>query len=142
MAIALLVFALPARADYTLTVEVQNLEPGTGQVSINVFGEEDDWMRQPLYSATEPVSEEAFVVFEFDDLDAGSYGVSVLYDVNANGRLDTGFLRIPKEPFGFSNNARGRFGPPGWNKVSFQIDGDTRIEIRVVAVRGDRGAED
>ena len=27
------------------------------------------------------------------------------------------FLGIPKEPFGFSNNKRGNFGPPKWEDV-------------------------
>ncbi len=134
---ALMATAVPAYAELTLTVEVSNLEPGEGQVSVNVFGEKRDWMRRPLASATEPVADEDSVTIEFDGLEPGTYGVSVVYDVNSNGEMDSEFMRIPKEPFGFSNNARGRFGPPGWNRVSFELDGDTRIEIRVAAVRED-----
>ena len=29
------------------------------------------------------------------------------------------FLGIPKEPFGFSNDAKGKFGPPKWNDAVF-----------------------
>ena len=31
-------------------------------------------------------------------------------------------LGIPKEQFGFSNNARGTFGPPSFESASFTLD--------------------
>jgi len=42
----------------------------------------------------------------------GQYAIKVFHDENANGELDINFLGIPKESYGFSNHARGRFGPP------------------------------
>lgn len=45
------------------------------------------------------------------DLPAGEYLFSFYHDINNNGKLDTNFLGIPKEPFGFSNYSGS--GPPG-----------------------------
>ena len=43
-----------------------------------------------------------------------------------NEKLDTNFFGIPKEQFGFSNNAKGRFGPPSFESASFELDGVQR----------------
>jgi uncharacterized protein (DUF2141 family) len=42
-----------------------------------------------------------------------------MHDVNKNGELDKNALGIPKEGFGFSNDAAGTFGPPGFDKAKF-----------------------
>ena len=52
----------------------------------------------------------------------GWYAVSVYHDENGNAKLDTNPLGIPKEAYGFSNDARGTFGPPEWDKVKFELD--------------------
>lgn len=41
----------------------------------------------------------------------GEYALSAIHDNNLNGKLDTGFMRIPKKPYGSSNNAKASFGP-------------------------------
>ena len=41
------------------------------------------------------------------------------------------FVGMPTEAWGFSNNAVGRFGPPDWEQVSFQVDGDVQQSIRL-----------
>ena len=66
----------------------------------------------------------------FEDLTAGTYAVSVIYDKNSNGELDTNFLGIPKELIAMSNNAKGRFGPPGFEKTRFELRANKTIELR------------
>ena len=43
--------------------------------------------------------------------------------------MDTNFVGIPKEPFGFSNNVMGKMSPPKWKDAKFEIAGDASIEI-------------
>lgn len=57
-----------------------------------------------------------------DDLPYGNYAIAVYHDKNTNGELDTNLLGIPKEAYGFSNNARGRFGPASWSDAHFTIN--------------------
>jgi uncharacterized protein (DUF2141 family) len=52
-------------------------------------------------------------------LPPGRYAVSVYLDVSGNRKLDRGFLGIPKEPVGASNDPRPRFGPPHFKQCSF-----------------------
>ena len=51
------------------------------------------------------------------DLPYGKYVIAGIHDLDDNGLLTGNFLGIPKEPFGFSNNKRGNFGPPKWEEV-------------------------
>ena len=44
------------------------------------------------------------VKLQFKDLPPGNYAVQVMHDENENGQLDTNFLGIPVEGYGFSNN--------------------------------------
>ncbi|MDH3268677.1 MAG: DUF2141 domain-containing protein [Ignavibacteria bacterium] len=54
-----------------------------------------------------------------DSLSYGEYAVRVFHDENRNGKLDTNFLGIPSEDYGYSNDASGWFGPPSWEKAKF-----------------------
>ena len=53
------------------------------------------------------------------DVPFGSYVVSGFQDFDGNGVISGNFLGIPKEPFGFSNDAKGKFGPPKWQDAVF-----------------------
>lgn len=59
------------------------------------------------------------------DLPPGKYAVAVYVDSNKNGRHDKNILGVPKEDYGFSNDARGRFGPPDFADAAFDIGDDT-----------------
>jgi uncharacterized protein (DUF2141 family) len=56
------------------------------------------------------------------EIPAGTYVIGYYIDANENEKLDTNFIGIPKEQFGFSNNARGTFGPPNFESASFTLD--------------------
>jgi uncharacterized protein (DUF2141 family) len=67
----------------------------------------------------------------FTDVPYGEYAVKVFHDANQNRKLDFGLMG-PKEAYGFSNNARGRFGPPGYEEVKFVLaENELTIEIEV-----------
>ena len=56
-----------------------------------------------------------------ENLAYGTYAVSVLDDENSNLEMDM-FMGIPKEGFGFSNNAKVGLSPPKFEECSFKID--------------------
>jgi uncharacterized protein (DUF2141 family) len=51
----------------------------------------------------------------------GRYGVKLFHDVNGDGKMDTNIVGFPTEPFGFSNNAPVRLGPPNFADAAFDI---------------------
>ncbi|WP_410218338.1 DUF2141 domain-containing protein [Paracoccus sp. (in: a-proteobacteria)] len=68
----------------------------------------------------------------FEDVTPGRYAVAVLHDVNANGRLDTNPLGIPKEAWGVSGNARPLLRAPRFDEAAFDL-GDTPVRVPIEA---------
>ncbi len=64
------------------------------------------------------------------DLPAGGYAISVFHDADLDGELNTNLMGIPTEAYGFSNNARGSFGPPTYDDCRFDVSKDD-IEQRI-----------
>jgi uncharacterized protein (DUF2141 family) len=61
-------------------------------------------------------------------LKPGKYAFKYFHDENNNNKkMDTNVIGIPKEGYGFSNNAKGRFGPPDFKDTIFEIKNDTTI---------------
>ena len=58
----------------------------------------------------------------FTNLSYGWYGVSLYHDENGSGKMDKNAMGIPKEAYGFSNNAKGFFGKPNYKDVMFQLN--------------------
>jgi uncharacterized protein (DUF2141 family) len=46
----------------------------------------------------------------------------MFHDVNGDGRMNTNPFGIPTEPYAFSNNARGQFGPASWADAVFTVE--------------------
>jgi uncharacterized protein (DUF2141 family) len=61
------------------------------------------------------------VTVTVSDLPPGKYAVAAYVDSNKNGRQDKNFLGVPKEIYGFSNDARGVFGPPDFSAAEFEV---------------------
>lgn len=60
---------------------------------------------------------------DFEDIPPGTYALAVVHDENMNGKLDTNLLGIPKEGYGFSNDAKALLGAPTFSAASFPYDG-------------------
>ena len=70
------------------------------------------------------------VIVEIDSIKFGFYAIKVFHDENKNRKLDTNFLGIPTEDYGYSNNVSGWFGPPSWESAKFIFDNEKfTIEI-------------
>jgi len=63
---------------------------------------------------------------DFENVPSGTYALVVLHDEDMNGKLDTNWLGMPKEGFGFSNDAKALSGPPSFSAASFVYDGKDR----------------
>ena len=63
------------------------------------------------------------------ELPPGTYAIGIFHDANLNNRLDNYFFGVPREQYGFSNNARGFMGPPSFGDAAFSVEGKTEISI-------------
>ena len=62
------------------------------------------------------------------EIPPGTYAIGLYIDENENEKLDTNFLGIPKEQYGFSNNAKA-FGIPKFEAASFALDTYKKVQI-------------
>ncbi len=112
----------------TLTVEFEIAKYTKGKIYVALYNTEDSFLKKPVKGTIiTVVNGKATAIFE--DIAAGTYAVSSFYDKNGNGKLDTNFLGIPKEPTAMSNNAKGSFGPPKFKDAKFTINTNTTIQI-------------
>ena len=63
------------------------------------------------------------------ELPPGTYAIGIFHDANLNNQLDNYFFGVPREQYGFSNNARGFMGPPSFEDAAFSVEGRTEISI-------------
>lgn len=106
-----------------------------GQVLVALFLDGRGWPDDDelaFASAVRPIRDGRATV-EFEEVPAGSFAVSVFQDKDLDRELDTGLFGIPTEDYGFSNDARGTFGAPGFDEARLELRaGETRqITIRV-----------
>jgi len=104
-------------------------------VFIAVYDNEDGFnnKKKPIAS-TKVIAKKEFVEFNVSELEKGEYAVAIFQDINENGKLDSGMLKIPKEPFGISNYTSGlMFGAPTFNKAKIKINGDTTVSIPLIS---------
>jgi len=111
-------------AQSSLTVEIVGLESNKGVVIVALLDKhEKDVMDQTCI-----ITENKCTVV-FNDVKHDQYAVRFFHDENQNEELDTNFLGIPKEGFGFSNDAMGKFGPRDFSEWLFEVSGDTKIKM-------------
>ncbi len=109
-----------------LQVEVQGLNEIKGDVMVAVFNQKGQWLKQALHSKKVGASQLSLTV-QFENLPDGDYAVSVFHDLNSNGRLDSNVIGIPTEPYGFSNDAAGNFGPPSFDAAKVTLTQDKKV---------------
>lgn len=127
-----LILASPLADAADLTVQIDNVPDGGGSIMIQVldseaaFRDEAPAIANLILPATAPG-----IRFATSALPAGDYAIRVMHDRNGNARLDSNVVGMPTEPWGFSNNASGSFGPPGWQDARFELDGAHTQTIRL-----------
>jgi uncharacterized protein (DUF2141 family) len=118
--------AAPAAAA-DLTVEVEGAQPGAGAVYVALCtgGLAEDSCR---IGQNRPASAPR-LLFGFTQVPPGTYAVAAFQDLDGDGRLTRTPLGLPREPYGFSNNA-GRTGRPDFAAAAFRL-GEPGATVRV-----------
>lgn len=92
-----------------------------GEIRIAMFDSKEKYTKDPIHAIV-LTADSTTVIWEEERLPFGEYAIAVYHDKNENGKIDTNLLGIPKEDYGFSNNARGRFGPASWEDSKFKVE--------------------
>jgi uncharacterized protein (DUF2141 family) len=59
----------------------------------------------------------------FEDISPGTYALAVIHDENRDGKLAVSWMGLPKEGYGFSNDAKVFGGAPSFEAASFPFNG-------------------
>lgn len=122
----------PEESRGTIVVETTGFRNNQGEVRVGLYASRDGFPDKPekaYRTFTTPLRKNAVEV-TFTDIPFGTYAIGILHDENGNGKMDTNWLGIPKEGYGASNNAKGRFGPPRFEDAKFKLDSE-RIKLTI-----------
>ena len=106
-----------------ILVQLTGFENDQGTAKLCVCRSEDEYVgktKEFCTASKELKNKKAEWVFE--NMPYGRYSVKAFHDENDNSKLDTNFAGMPIERYGFSNNARGRFGPPPYDSAAFTLN--------------------
>ncbi len=120
--IPLLLGAFSFTGQGRLIIKVKGCRSDRGKIMIALYDDASsfDKNRNAMYHKVIAIENgQAEVVF--DQLPPGDYAYKIYHDENTNEKLDKNLLGIPKEGFGFSNNAKVRFGPPKFRECVMKI---------------------
>lgn len=114
-----------------LMVEISGLKDATGNVYIAVYNSDSTWLSDKTVLSKKVAIAEALdgdqVRTELQ-LPLGEYALSVFYDKDDDGEMDTNFIGMPKEPIALSNNAVAKFGPPKYADAVFSLGAEPMIQ--------------
>ncbi len=113
----------PLASASDLTVTVEGIAKQQGSIMLGLFDEASYDGDGAVNGANLDVTGDSVTV-TFEDLTPGEYAVRLYHDVNADGELNTNPFGMPTEPFAFSNDAKGRFGPATWEDAKFTVETD------------------
>jgi uncharacterized protein (DUF2141 family) len=110
----------PAAQAARVTVTIDGIRSTDGLVMAALF-DTPATFPQSFLKGQSAAAQMPSVTLVFDDVVPGRYAMSAFHDRNGNGKLDRGPFGIPKEPFGFSRDARAMMGPPSFDEAAFDV---------------------
>lgn len=121
------IFSDLAIAQYQLTIEIEEIRNDKGRIMLQILDAKENIVTREMASIKVNKCS-----FRINDLKRGNYAVRYYHDENMNGKMETNSFGKPTEGYGFSNNVKGRFGPPEFTKTLFEISSDKKIVLKTV----------
>lgn len=107
-------------------IKIHNIKNSTGTIVCALFESSIGFPTEYMRYAISTISVEIHDMrarCDFVNIPPGIYSIAVIHDENRNGKLDTNWLGIPTESFGFSNDANALLGAPSFSAASFLYQG-------------------
>mgnify|MGYP004008232345 CR=1 FL=1 len=120
-----------------LKLTVTGFNSDMGELSISIWDSEEEFDKGEDDKPNPFMIDTALIKVKksekiFKNIPFKKYAIKLFHDENKNKDLDTNFMGMPDEGFGFSNNAMGQFGPPPFGEASFDFNkSDMSIQIEL-----------
>ncbi|WP_044209018.1 DUF2141 domain-containing protein [Flammeovirga sp. OC4] len=116
----------------TVEVTITEVSSDKGKLVIGLYNKENTFPKyEEVYQGQIISAQKGKVSCTFSNLPKGEYAIAVWHDENNNQSLDTNWVGIPKEKYGFSNNPDSRFGAPSFEKAAFDFNQDKTISLTI-----------
>ncbi len=124
------VFGKSYAQDCQVKVKISGIKKIEGDLIIALFDNEEDYLKKPIKAITLAVDNQVMTAC-INDIPEGVYSVSVIHDLDKNGKLNTRIYGPPSEPYGFHNNEKGFLGPPDFEDTSFELKKGEKKETEI-----------
>lgn len=114
-------------AQNKLEIKIEGLLNSKGTIMLQLFNKNEEVVKE----AQQKIDKKHCTI-AFSDLPAGTYAVRFFHDANNSGKMETNLFGKPTEGYGFSNNVKGAFGPPPFDKWLFKLQENKAITIQTV----------
>lgn len=112
---------LSAQNSAQLSMTISNLEGMSGNIMIALYSSDIPFLGdQTTLSHLEKVTASKSQIVTIN-VPEGKYAIAIYQDLNKDRELNTNFFGIPKEPYGFSNDAMGMAGPPSFEEAMIEV---------------------
>ena len=110
----------------TIKVVIEDVLDGQGQVRVALEKNAKDFdsgsFDTPKYLSRVEDAKGESVSVTFPAVPYGTYAIKAFQDLDGDGKLKTGFMGAPEEPWGFSNDATGLMGPADFSDAKFELN--------------------
>ena len=115
-----------------ITLNVNNIKKVKGNISIALFDNGDEFPGHTncYFGINIPITSNE-LTYVFKNVPNGTYAIALYHDIDKNGELNANWIGIPKEPYGFSNYAVGKMGPPKFEDASFKVSSNMELSIKL-----------
>ena len=130
--VSLVIFVCSELFSGEIKIFVSNIEEKMGTIHYGVYNNSRLFPDESgkILGGYEEVSKVIDNGLLIDNLEESNYAIAIFHDKNSNKKFDT-FLSIPKEKYGFSNNARVFLGPPKFEDASIFVGQNSIVEIMI-----------
>lgn len=118
----------------SIVIHFENLKSNQGNVIVKLYDSKS--LKYPdtksaIAIKTVKIKDQKATI-TFDNLPYGRYAFTTFHDENSNGVMDANMIHIPTEGYAFSNNLKIMFGPPSFEKASFELKKESlNIDVKM-----------
>jgi len=114
-----------AQQGNTINVVVSGIKDNTGSIRCGLFNSADTFPKDDkrLMGVEAPIAN-GQATCTFNNVPApGTYAVAYFKAAPGQTKMNTGFMGMPQDPYGFSRNATIGMGPPSFNSAAYSYAG-------------------
>lgn len=128
------IFSTPTDPTLDIIVSIENIKDIKGTIYVAVYEDPANFPDDLLWTnriAHRVNGEKETIILK--DMQALECAIAVYHDVNDNMKMDKNWIGIPKEPYGFSNNAIPKWSPPKYEDCKMKLSSDnSSFTIRLI----------